>query len=324
MRTPVKLAGFAVAVAAVLAASFGVGSAVGPVGHADTHIAERHDMSQSTDHSGSGHARGGHSSPDPSGNLPGGLMVSQDGYTLDLASTVLDQGRTTVNFRILGADGQPLTAFEPTHDADLHFFAVKRDLSGFHHLHPTRDASGTWTIDVDLSAGVWRVLTDFRPVGHETMTLGIDAFVAGDYVPQPLPPVDSTAMVDGYTVTLNGQLVAGESRELTLTVSRDGIPVTDLEPYLAAYGHLVALRSGDMAYLHVHPDGAPGDGITEPGPDITFFATAPSAGPYRLYLDFKHDGVVRTAEFTAHASGGISASGDAVPGTQDAGAHAHN
>jgi len=107
--------------------------------------------------------------------------------------------------------------------------------------------------------------------------------------------------VAGYEVRLTGGLTPGRSTELTLAVSKDGEPVTDLEPYLEAYGHLVALRQGDLAYLHVHPDGEPGDGETRPGPGITFFAEAPSSGAYRLYLDFKHDGKVRTAEFTVHA-----------------------
>ena len=85
---------------------------------------------------------------------------------------------------------------------------------------------------------------------------------------------------------------------MALTVSRDGVPVTDLQPYLAAYGHLVALREGDLAYLHVHPDGAPGDGVTPAGPQIEFVAEVPTAGNYRLFLDFQHGDVVRTAEFT--------------------------
>jgi hypothetical protein len=51
----------------------------------------------------------------------------------------------------------------------------------------------------------------------------------------------------------------------------------------------------------VHPDGSPGDGRTTAGPDITFYAEVPSAGAYRLYLDFQHNGTVRTAEFTAIA-----------------------
>ena len=46
-----------------------------------------------------------------------------------------------------------------------------------------------------------------------------------------------------------------------------------------------------------------GDGRTRPGPDVSFGTTAPSAGTYRLFLNFRHGGVVRTAEFTAVAHG---------------------
>jgi hypothetical protein len=88
---------------------------------------------------------------------------------------------------------------------------------------------------------------------------------------------------------------------VTLTVRRNGRPVTDLEPYLGAYAHLVVLRAGDLGYLHVHPDGEPGDGRTAAGPGIAFHAEVPSPGTYRLFLDFKHRGAVRTAEFTAVA-----------------------
>jgi hypothetical protein len=97
---------------------------------------------------------------------------------------------------------------------------------------------------------------------------------------------------------------------VTLSVSKGGVPVTDLQPYLGAYGHLVALRDGDLAYLHVHPDGAPGDGRTPAGPDVTFHAEVPSAGSYRLYLDFRHAGQVRTAEFTAVAGAAAAPTAD--------------
>ena len=84
--------------------------------------------------------------------------------------------------------------------------------------------------------------------------------------------------------------------ELTarLTVSRNGDVVTDLEPYLGASGHLVAMRSGDLAYAHVHP--AEND---EPAPGVvTFDAELTSAGRYGLFFDFKHNGTVHTAAFT--------------------------
>lgn len=100
-------------------------------------------------------------------------------------------------------------------------------------------------------------------------------------------------------MTLTGEPAAGEGRRLEFAVARDGKPVTDLQPYLAAYGHLVALRREDLAYVHVHPDGSPGDGTTEPGPVVAFHAQVPGPGTYRLFLDFKHEDAVRTAEFTA-------------------------
>ena len=94
----------------------------------------------------------------------------------------------------------------------------------------------------------------------------------------------------------------GEESELSFQVSTGGRPVTDLQPYLGAYGHLVVLRAGDLAYLHVHPAGEPGDGVTEPGPDVSFLSTAPSAGTYRLFLDFRHGDAVHTAAFTVEAT----------------------
>jgi hypothetical protein len=87
----------------------------------------------------------------------------------------------------------------------------------------------------------------------------------------------------------------GHEDDLTLTISRDGRPVTDLQPHLGAFGHLVALRDGDLAYLHVYPQ------EDTAGPEIRFTAEVPSAGRYRLFLDFRHAGRVRTATFDVTA-----------------------
>jgi hypothetical protein len=66
----------------------------------------------------------------------------------------------------------------------------------------------------------------------------------------------------------------------------------DVDPYLGADGHLVVLRQGDLAFLHVHPSGNAGDEA------VAFEATLPTAGRYRMFLQFRHDGRVHTAEFT--------------------------
>ena len=163
-------------------------------------------------------------------------------------------------------------------------------------------ADGTWSADVALTPGQWRVFTDFVPAElGENLTLGADLTVPGALSAEPLPAPSTSVEVDGYTVTLDGELVPGEESKVTLSVSKDGQPVTDLQEYLGAYGHLVALRNGDLAYLHVHPEGEPGDGKTPAGPEVVFFAEVPSVGDYRLFLDFQHEGVVRTADLTVHA-----------------------
>ncbi|MFB6871546.1 hypothetical protein [Streptomyces sp. NPDC056323] len=253
-----------------------------------------HDQTNHSHHGG----HGGHG-----GARPGGLSVSENGYTLELDSTILTTGVQPVSFRVIGPYGQAVTEFIPEHEKELHFIAVRRDTAGFQHVHPVMDEKGTWSVELALEPGDWRFFTDIHPAGHDgTMTLGIDVAVAGPYDPRPLPEATGIAQIGEYTVVLDGELLPGEASELTLTVSRNNRPVTDLQPYLAAYGHLVALRVGDLGYLHVHPEGEPGDGTTAPGPEIAFMAVAPSAGTYRLYLDFQHNDVVRTADFTVRTT----------------------
>lgn len=58
-----------------------------------------------------------------------------------------------------------------------------------------------------------------------------------------------------YEIELLATDLATGFTELTFEIRRDDGPVSQLEPYLGALGHLVALREGDVAYLHVHPGG---------------------------------------------------------------------
>jgi hypothetical protein len=298
MNTALKVGGYTLGLLAVFGAAVGIGAAVTPAATraaTSSPTSENHDdMSAMTS-----------AQTADAASLPGGLMVSEDGYTLRLADRSVTAGpQVPLRFQILGPDGAPVTGYRTEHDKDLHLIAVRRDLSHFQHVHPVLDAEGTWSVPVDLSApGEYRVYADFTPTGHDGgLVLGADLAVPGTYEPAPLPePTAVAQVVDGYEVTLAGDLVPGQASQLTLTVSKNGLPVTDLQPYLAAYGHLVALRAGDLAYLHVHPAGEPGDGVTPAGPGIPFYATAPSVGDYRLFLDFQHAGVVRTAEFTLPA-----------------------
>lgn len=286
MRTSTTLIAYAGGLAVVFAAALGVGTVTGsPIDMTSTHT-DSHAAAAPT--------------AAPDADVPAGLQVSQDGYTLGEVTSPTRAGESgTLSFRILGADGDPVREFAELHGKQLHLIVVRSDTSEFRHVHPTLGPDGTWSIDWTWpTGGTYRVFADFQASGAPgQLTLGRNVDVTGDVQPASLPTASRTATVDGYTVTLDGDLTTAGG-PLTLRVTRDGVPVTDLDPYLGAYGHLVALRTGDLAYLHVHPEGEPGDGTTAPGPDVTFHAQAPSAGTYRLFLDFQHEGTVRTAEFT--------------------------
>lgn len=310
MNAATRLTSYVVGLAVVLTAGWLIGDRTGL---GDVEPAASHGHTESDD----GHAAG-HDADAQAGAgtaiVPAGLQVSEGGYTLDLDAAGRAPGRQQLGFRIIGPEGEPLVDYEESHEKRLHLIAVRRDFVGFQHVHPVLDEStGTWTVDLDLDPGTWRVFADFVPGGSdadEGLTLGADLLVSGNPGKQSLPESERTDQVDGYTVTVAGNLAPGEHSALELEVTKDGKPVTDLQPYLGAYGHLVALREGDLAYLHVHPGGEPGDGVTEPGPMIEFGAEVPSTGRYHLFLDFKVDGRVHTAELTLDAgTAGTAGSG---------------
>jgi len=313
VNTPIKVGGFLTALAAVFALALGAGVRLGP--DAKPATVANHDAH---DAHGSGATR---VVANRAADIPGGLMTSQNGYTLVLDGSAATAGDdVAVRFTITGPDGVAVTDYEFAHEKQLHLIAVRRDFAGFQHVHPNLSPDGSWSTRLDLIPGQWRLFADFTATGADALTLGADLAVAGSYTPAEPAGEVRIARVDGYTVTLHGNLAAGTDAELTVSVERNGQPVADLDPYLGAYGHLVALRVGDLAYLHVHPDGASGDGTTEPGPEVVFYAAVPSVGTYHLYLDFKHQGVVRTAAFTVNTSGAAASPTD-ISGDEPADEH---
>jgi hypothetical protein len=227
---------------------------------------------------------------------PAGLASTADGLTLETGWIAAedDEGRSgKLEFRISGPDGKPVRDFDEQHGRAMHLMVVRRDLTHYRHLHPRMDAEGTWSTPLAFpEPGVYRVFADFATAGRG-LTLGTDLEVPGPYKPAPLPAPEGVARTGGYEVSLDADLHAEGLASLVFGVSRGGRGVHDLEPYLGALGHLVALREGDLAFLHVHPEAEEGS-----GPRVAFRAAFPSEGRYRLFLQFAHANEVHTAAFT--------------------------
>ena len=269
MNTTTRLAAFGVALVAILGLGAGLGAAVGP------------DVAETEAEA-----------PAPIGQ---GVVSAAEGYRLIAATSGLDRDGGPFRFVIEDQEGRAVHQFTPIHERGLHLIVVNRELTTFHHVHPTLDVDGTWSIDLPaLDSGSYRAVADFQIADGPRLALGTDLTVAGEYEPRELSEPAPQTMTDGYEVELAAERSDAGKVTAELTVRRNGDLITDLEPYLGASGHLVAMRSGDLAYAHVHPVE---DDESAPGV-VTFDAELTSAGRYGLFFDFKHDGTVHTAAFT--------------------------
>ena len=316
---PTRVVAFVAAVAAVFGTAVLVGEFVGGdsgEGGGHSEMAAPSNGAKGTEAAG-----GGHEAEQQAAVR--GLAVADGGMKLELARTELPRGRRSeLRFRIAGDDGRPVRDFEVEHEKRMHLIVARRDLTGFQHLHPKLGGDGEWTTPVTVAdAGSYRVFADFKRAG-KNHTLAADLAVDGPVDFRAMPAASPTAeTAGGYEVRVDaGSATAGREAELGFTVTRAGREVA-VDDYLGAKGHLVALREGDLAYLHVHPveagrgeaeadaeaeaghaeeEGAAHD---EGGGDPVRFATEfPSDGRYRLFLQFKHKGKVRTAAFTQNVT----------------------
>lgn len=269
MHPTTRLASYGMALVAILGIGAGLGATVGP------------DVAETEAEA-----------PAPIGQ---GVVAAAERYRFVPTTTSLDHDGGPFRFTIEDQDDQAVRDFTAIHERELHLIVVNRELTSFHHVHPTLAADGTWSIDLPaLDPGSYRAIADFQVADGPRLALGTDLTVAGTYEPAALDEPTWHTTTDGYEVQLAAERTDDGEVTARLIVRRHGDLVTDLEPYLGASGHLVAIRSGDLAYAHVHPVE---DDEAVPGV-VVFDAELTSAGRYGLFFDFKHRGTVHTAAFT--------------------------
>jgi hypothetical protein len=280
LGAPARLAAFVVVLAVVGGAAALAGKATGdgraPASHAEA--------AMSMDEAASAQANG--------------LASVAGGYSFVPARSTLPLGKAApYRFTILDSKGKPVRDFDVDGGVRLHLIVVRRDYLGYQHLHPSLAGDGTWSVPLTLrDPGAYRAYADFEVDGVKTV-LGNDISVPGRFTPERMPDVRPSVVIDGYTVTLrHDTLRAGKETRLRFAIGRGGRPVPSFDSYVGHRGHLVALHDGDLAYSHVHPEPVGGRG------EIDFHTQLSAAGRYRLFLQFKVDGVVHTAPFTVEVA----------------------
>ena len=204
-----------------------------------------------------------------------------------------------ISIFIKDKSNKPINSFETVHTKKMHMIIVSKDLSYFSHIHPKYTGNGEFDITTTFPAGGdYQIITDFLPTG------GGDSSVQKHWVhiegeegtPKPIVPDSSlTKVIEGKEVTLSfDQLKAGKTLNMTFTI-RDAAtkePIKNLQPYLGALGHTVAISEDSKNYLHIHPMTTKGS-----GPKVTFMTSFPEKGVYKIWGQFKMEDKVLVAPF---------------------------
>ncbi len=212
--------------------------------------------------------------------------------------------------------GRPVSDLALTHSVFMHLIATRADLATFAHVHPEpTGTAGELAVEMTFpTSGRYIVNTEFRRNGqmadiHDRQLVTI----AGQApAPHPVTPGPRTITVDGVRVELHGHAQVGTTSDLTFRLSdaRTGQPLRNLQPYLAAAGHIVIMRADGQTFAHEHADVRDSSGHpvfalpgTTFGPDLPVHVHFDTAGTYRLWGQFRlSSGQVITAPFTVQAS----------------------
>lgn len=202
-----------------------------------------------------------------------------------------------LTFRILDPiTGKQVTKFQEVHEKLFHLFLVSKDLEFFAHEHPRIQPDGSFLFAGTLpKTGEYRLLCDFFPQGG-TPQLISKTLIAPGASRQPELSTDLTSKnsvnMQASMTTEPARPIAGMKTMLFVHLT----PAEGLEPYLGAWGHMLAASSDLVDMIHTHP------AFGEAGSTIQFNIIFPRPGLHRVWAQFQRLGMVNTFAFDVPVS----------------------
>jgi hypothetical protein len=175
----------------------------------------------------------------------------------------------------------------------FHAFVVSEDLQFFEHGHPALVAEGAFQYPIRFpKPGMYRILSDFYPVGATPQLTTETVFVAGPPATAPvqLTRDDSPKTGANMQVTLRtipDQPTVGNRTQMRFTID----DANGLQQYLGAWGHLLAVSDDVIDMMHEHPF------RTDGGAQVEFEVVFPRARTYRVWVQFRKNNAVNTVHF---------------------------
>ncbi|HQR25543.1 MAG TPA: heavy metal translocating P-type ATPase [Nocardioides sp.] len=250
------------------------------------------------------------------------VTPSEAGVSVHLiAPAAIDPGQPTrMTVEVRDADtGDLVDDLVRTHQVWMHLIITRADLGTFAHLHPQPTGTpGVFTVQAEFpTPGEYLVHSEFRRNGQMGDVLDTHTVTVAGRQPAaaPVPARDVRSWTDhGVRIRLTGHATVGATSDLVLTVThidasgQNTGPVTDLQPYLGAAGHVVVMAADGSTFAHRHAETFDSSGRpvlalpgTRFGPDLDLHVRFDRPGAHRLWAQFElADGTIVTAPFVLH------------------------
>ena len=223
------------------------------------------------------------------------------------------------------AAGRPVRFLEKVHEQPVHLIVVSEDLNDFHHIHPEPVPGNAFAVTHTFEhAGKYRLYADYTAPGQAASIVRFSVNVTG-VARKPralLPDTEHTKTAGGIRVIFTAPPVmkAGEDLPLSFTLRHadNDQPVSDLEPWLGAWGHVMIVSADGETFIHAHPIESLGtvhSHATMPGPRPATIRTVTgfrSPGLYKIWLQFQRHGELITIPWVVKVSAPDKQPGDAT------------
>ncbi len=207
--------------------------------------------------------------------------------------------KTRVTIKLM-KDGKPLTLddLKKVHMKKLHVLVIDDTLEDYVHVHPQKlSEAGTYEFEFrPKKKGTYRMWADITPVSTDAQEFVMaDIIDVKDAKPEINKTASLTSTVKDYTFKLSFDtptLSAGKAAMGKITVTdKDGKPVTDLQPVMGAYSHIVGFSDDFSTIAHMHPMGTDPKAKTDRGgPELSFHMEPAKAGFTKLFAQVKING----------------------------------
>jgi len=192
-------------------------------------------------------------------------------------------------------DDSKIVELETIHEQKAHLIIVSEDLEYFNHIHPTMVNNSAYSLQMNLPyGGSYKLFIEYKPKDSQKITDGFDLEAEGNEKPKMIFRSEKLSFNHkDISVSLQGasEIYSGSELQLSILIMKDGKKISsgNLDNYLGEKAHAVMIGFSDMELLHIHP--------MVINDTLHLHSNFDNSGIYRLWVQFKIDGVLRTADF---------------------------